>query len=116
MSDLVARLRHLVSLNERKNGGPYQGAAAEACVKAMGEAADLIESQAAKIAELERQLSIMTASRDGYAKQDAARLAIARNEVIEEIAAWVEPQRVVIPAHGWEFAAAIRALKKGEQA
>ena len=55
MSDLVARLRHLVSLNERKNGGPYQGAAAEACVKAMGEAADLIESQAAKIAELERE-------------------------------------------------------------
>ena len=102
------------------------------------QSADLIAQQAAKIAELERRiadgesdenkglwrfwndkarelaekLTVMTASRDGYAKQDAARLQIARNEVIEEIAVWIEPQRVVIPAHGWEFAAAIRSLKE----
>jgi hypothetical protein len=40
---LVARLRHLVSLNEPWNGGPYQGVAATACVEAMDEAASLIE-------------------------------------------------------------------------
>ena len=31
-----------------------------------------------------------------------------RREERERIAAWIEPQRSDVPAHGWEFAAAIR--------
>lgn len=42
MSDIVAKLRFLVSLNEERNGGPYQGLAAEQCVSAMEEAANVI--------------------------------------------------------------------------
>lgn len=37
--------------------------------------------------------------------------ALVRNEVLEEAAAFVEVQRNDIPARGFEFAAAIRALK-----
>jgi hypothetical protein len=38
----------LVSLNEPENGGPYQGYAADACVKAMAEAADALSSRGAE--------------------------------------------------------------------
>jgi hypothetical protein len=37
--------------------------------------------------------------------------ALVRNEVLEEVASFVEVQRNDIPACGFEFAAAIRALK-----
>ena len=46
---LVANLRNLVMLNEATHGGPYQGAAAEACVQAMAEAAERIEVLASRI-------------------------------------------------------------------
>lgn len=35
--------------------------------------------------------------------------ALVRAQALEEAAAWLESQRADIPAHGWEFAAAIRA-------
>jgi hypothetical protein len=38
--------------------------------------------------------------------------ALVRNEVLEEAASFVEVQRNDIPACGFEFAAAIRALKQ----
>lgn len=41
---LVIRLRHLVSLDKPKNGGPFAGLAARECVKAMAEAADRLEA------------------------------------------------------------------------
>ena len=56
MSDeeLVRQLRHLVSLNEPHMGGPYTGYAAQACVEAMGMAAERIETLSM---ELERSRS-----------------------------------------------------------
>jgi len=53
-NDLIQRLRHLVSLNEPRNGGPYQGTAALACVDAMREAAATIERLTAEKEEAER--------------------------------------------------------------
>lgn len=44
IGDLVAELNHLVALNDAANGGPYRGAAADACVLAMRKAADRIEA------------------------------------------------------------------------
>lgn len=38
-AELARKLRHLVSLNDPRNGGPYQGIAATACMEAMTEAA-----------------------------------------------------------------------------
>src|SRR6478736_2678840 len=52
MSELIGRLRHLVSLNEEKNGGPYEGLAAEQCVIAMREAAEDLGVKDAEIREL----------------------------------------------------------------
>ncbi len=46
---LVNDLRHLVMLNDARHGGPYQGVAAEACMKAMTEAADRIEVLASMV-------------------------------------------------------------------
>lgn len=43
MSELVGMLRHLVSLDRKENGGPYQGIAARECVRHMSYAADEIE-------------------------------------------------------------------------
>lgn len=43
MLECAARLRRLVSLNEPRNGGPYQGFAAEMCMDAMREAASILE-------------------------------------------------------------------------
>lgn len=42
MSEIVERLRKLVSLHHPENGGPYAGYAAEQCVAAMTEAAETI--------------------------------------------------------------------------
>ncbi len=39
-------------------------------------------------------------------RQDSVRLA---TKITSSIADWLEPQRNDIPAHGWEFAQAIRA-------
>jgi hypothetical protein len=44
MSELVKRLRHLVSLDESSNGGPYGGYAAQQCMEAMRDAAARIEA------------------------------------------------------------------------
>src|SRR6478735_7905255 len=52
MSELIGRLRHLVSLNEEKNGGPYGGLAAEQCVIAMREAAEDLGVKDALIREM----------------------------------------------------------------
>lgn len=46
-SELVRRLRFLVSLNDPERGGPYGGSAAEQCMIAMADAADLIEALSA---------------------------------------------------------------------
>lgn len=35
-------------------------------------------------------------------------------ETVEKIAEWLEPQRSDVPAHGWEFAAALRESKGGQ--
>jgi len=44
--------------------------------------------------------------------EDLARFAaLVRAQALEDAASWIEEQRAEIPAHGWEFAAAIRALK-----
>ena len=81
MSDLVAeRIKTFTdgyAREQQEDGSP---------IAVMIDALALIESQAANIAELERHLSAMTASRDGYAKQDAARLSIVFNEAIEAAA------------------------------
>lgn len=45
-SDLIERLQMLISLNEPRHGGPYQGAAAEACVQAMRDAKSALAAQA----------------------------------------------------------------------
>ena len=42
--------------------------------------------------------------------------ALVRAQALEEAAAWLESQRADIPAHGWEFAAAIRDLSTAEVA
>ena len=39
----------------------------------------------------------------------------ARREALEDVAKWIEPQRNDIPACGFEFAAALRALITKEQ-
>jgi hypothetical protein len=39
----------------------------------------------------------------------------SRRAALEEIAAWIEPQRNDVAAHGFEFAAAIRALAAGDK-
>lgn len=49
MTDLTDRLLHLVALNEPENGGPYQGIAAQACMQAMREAADALDSLQAEV-------------------------------------------------------------------
>ena len=36
--------------------------------------------------------------------------ALVRADERERLASWIEEQRAETPAHGWEFAAAIRAL------
>jgi hypothetical protein len=41
---LVRELDHLVRLNEPEHGGPYQGAAATACVEAMKNAANVLRA------------------------------------------------------------------------
>jgi hypothetical protein len=46
LKELEARLRHLISLNEPRHGGPYQGVTAQACVEAMREAADALSRPA----------------------------------------------------------------------
>jgi hypothetical protein len=89
---LVERLRHLVSLNDERNGGPYQGYAASEFVKAAAEAADAIASLTAQLAEARDTRasydSFMKAGRklfeDRYAehKQDV-RTATARAEAAE---------------------------------
>lgn len=43
VGELVERLRHLISLDEPKNGGPYGGLAARECLRAMSEAATALE-------------------------------------------------------------------------
>jgi hypothetical protein len=43
-------------------------------------------------------------------KQMRAYAALVRADALEDAASWIEEQRAEIPAHGWEFAAAIRAL------
>lgn len=43
MLECAARLRHLLRLNEPRHGGPYAGHAAEACMRAMEEAASILE-------------------------------------------------------------------------
>lgn len=52
MNELVCRLRHLVSLNKPKNGGPYSGFAAAECMKAMEEAASFIEHSAKEVGDV----------------------------------------------------------------
>lgn len=119
MSDLVARLlinRFLVIIQ------PTAATISEPAyveVPWPREAGLLIEQQATKIAELEHLLSLMTSSRDGYAKQDAARLAEARRLALEEAITIVEAHDQDWPAGIWiagRIAAAILSLKKGEQA
>jgi hypothetical protein len=62
----------------------------------------------AREAELEEAVSnLFYASNDGLQRF----AALVRKEVLEEAAAFVEVQRNDIPACGFEFAAAIRALK-----
>lgn len=56
-SELVGRLRHLVSLNETKNGGPYGGYAAQECVSAMDEAASAIERLEAELTSERNQFA-----------------------------------------------------------
>lgn len=50
-----------------------------------------------------------------YSKQQMLDFAEAsRRAALEEVAAWIEPQRNDVAAHGFEFAAAIRKLAKDE--
>ena len=42
--------------------------------------------------------------------------ALVRAQALEEAAAWLESQRADIPAHGWEFAAAIRSAASSSNA
>lgn len=43
VGELVERLKHLIALDEPKNGGPYGGLAARECLRAMTEAATALE-------------------------------------------------------------------------
>lgn len=102
---------------------------------------DLIEQQAAKITEMERRiadgesdenkglwrfwndkarelsdkLAVMTSSRDGYAKQDAARFVEVRRLALDEAAMVAEDYGDTYSV-GRGVARAIRSLKKVEQA
>lgn len=48
--ELLARIQYLVALDEPENGGPYGGLAAAECMKAMREAAVLIEALRSSVA------------------------------------------------------------------
>lgn len=72
--ELVQRLRWLVSLNEPKRGGPYQGLAAAECVKAMRAAADALASEAAERGLAEAREVLATARE---ALEAIAQLSIA---------------------------------------
>lgn len=76
MSEITDKLRHLVSLDKPKSGGPYGGYAAAQCVKAMAEAADYIDRLEARVAELDRTVDFVTrwAWRDGSHLSDEERL------------------------------------------
>jgi hypothetical protein len=54
--ELVEKLNQLVSLNEERNGGPYGGHAAAACMSAMSEAATRIAALAAELERVKRDL------------------------------------------------------------
>ena len=71
-----------------------------------------IEDAAASVGILRGRGNIMTSgNRDGVTLDALTRFAaLVRAQALEDVAAWIEPQRVDVPAHGWEFAAAIRAL------
>ena len=58
MTDIVERLLHLVSLDDPERGGPYGGAAAQACMGAMREAASEIERLRGALAPFARHLGM----------------------------------------------------------
>lgn len=58
-AELVARLKHLVSLNEPRHGAPYMGTAAQSCVVAMDEAAAAIVRIAEEREEAREALKVM---------------------------------------------------------
>ena len=72
VGELVRKLNHLVSLNEPKNGGPFQGFAAQACVEAMREAASRL-------------------SQAGVRDEDVERVAIAMHDTRKAEAGWWAP-------------------------
>jgi Skp family chaperone for outer membrane proteins len=67
------------------------------------------------IAEYEAQIKAMDAKIASLRKELDDAKATARKEALDEIATWIEPQRSDVPAHGWEFAAAIRRLAGEER-
>jgi hypothetical protein len=82
---LVERLRHLVSLNDERNGGPYQGYAASEFVKAAAEAADAIASLTAQLREAERERDEARARMKNTAwAAEAAEAEVARLRSIAE--------------------------------
>jgi len=108
--ELVNRLRHLVSLDEQKNGGPYRGYAATEFVKAAVEAAARIEAAEASLALTEGDLVISrgeTAHAQGYAKQLESALATASRrldaavKVIEAARVAIEGAPLESPTEGY---------------
>jgi hypothetical protein len=63
-NELIERLKHLISLDEPRNGGPYQGLAAKLCLGAMTEAAKALTTQADRIQELEARAEKAEQERD----------------------------------------------------
>lgn len=93
---LERELRHLVSLNEPRNGGPYQGVAAERCVSATAKAADTIALLRAPGAIAAPQqpnwhkvATSMRAQRDDYARMALNPVKSPENRTVAAITAAV---------------------------
>ena len=108
-SELSSRLCHLVSLDRPENGGPYGGLAARECMSEMGNAADLIDSQAARIAELEGQLAARDAVYAGTIS-DALETCNAHNARADSLSALLAEARDVLTGRKAPDEAAAYAL------